>query len=376
MPIEVGIWRIDNGEVRRVNAASLEAERRLEDVLVKEISILGVGPLLILDRQVRTEFGGFIDILAVDGEGVIHVIELKKDQTPREIVAQALDYGSWVSNLGTERIAEIFGNGRFANGRSLQEAFTDQFGSDLPETINESHQLILVATQLDASTERIVQYLLDDYGVPINAVFFAYFNDAGAEYIARSWLRDPTDAGARSNTNTKRTRERWNEHDFYISFGDGPRRNREDARKYGFISGGGDRWYSQSLQALRPGHRVFVYLPQRGYVGVGTVRGPATPANDFKIKLEDGREIPVLEVGLNAPEVAVGKDDPALAEYFVPVEWVTTRPASEAYREPGFFANQNTAARFRHRATLEKLYAHFGVSAAESSEAPVAASQT
>ena len=97
MPIEEGIWRIDNSDVRRVNAAPLEAERRLEDVLVKEISILGLGPLLILDRQVRTEFGGYIDILALDGEGVLHVIELKKGQTPREIVAQALDYGSWVS---------------------------------------------------------------------------------------------------------------------------------------------------------------------------------------------------------------------------------------------------------------------------------------
>jgi hypothetical protein len=69
MPIEVGIWRIDNGDVRRVNAASLEAERRLEDVLVKEITILGLGPLLILNRQVRTEFGGYIDILALDSEG-------------------------------------------------------------------------------------------------------------------------------------------------------------------------------------------------------------------------------------------------------------------------------------------------------------------
>ena len=60
-----------NGDVRRVNAASLEAERRLEDVLVKEISILGLGPLLILDRQVRTEFGGHIDIVALDSEGIL-----------------------------------------------------------------------------------------------------------------------------------------------------------------------------------------------------------------------------------------------------------------------------------------------------------------
>jgi hypothetical protein len=29
-------------------------------------------------------------------EGRIHVIELKRDRTPREVVAQILDYGSWV----------------------------------------------------------------------------------------------------------------------------------------------------------------------------------------------------------------------------------------------------------------------------------------
>jgi hypothetical protein len=62
--------------------------------------------------------------------------------------------------------------------------------------------------------------------------------------------------------------------------------------------------------------------------------------------------------------------------HFVPIEWEKTLPASEAYREPGFFANQNTAARFRHRATLDKLYAHFGVSAPESSDVPIDASQS
>lgn len=49
----------------------------------------------MLDRQVETDYGTFIDILALDGEGVRHVIELKRDKTPRDIVAQALDYGSW-----------------------------------------------------------------------------------------------------------------------------------------------------------------------------------------------------------------------------------------------------------------------------------------
>jgi RecB family endonuclease NucS len=51
-------------------------------------------PLLIIGRQVATSSGKVIDLLAADADGVLHVLELKKDKTPREVVAQVLDYGS------------------------------------------------------------------------------------------------------------------------------------------------------------------------------------------------------------------------------------------------------------------------------------------
>jgi RecB family endonuclease NucS len=41
-----------------------------------------------------TSYGKRIDILAIDAEGTLYVLELKRDQTPRGIVAQLLDYGS------------------------------------------------------------------------------------------------------------------------------------------------------------------------------------------------------------------------------------------------------------------------------------------
>ena len=59
--------------------------------------------LLIIGRQVRTQFGGRIDLLAIDPEGDLLIIELKKDRTPREIVAQVLDYASWVNHLSPRR---------------------------------------------------------------------------------------------------------------------------------------------------------------------------------------------------------------------------------------------------------------------------------
>lgn len=61
----------------------------------------------MVGRQVETDFGGLIDLLCVDAAGDLVVVELKRDKTPREITAQALDYASWVVNLTHERVTSI-----------------------------------------------------------------------------------------------------------------------------------------------------------------------------------------------------------------------------------------------------------------------------
>lgn len=360
MPIEIGIWRID-GDVARVSSSALADEKRLEDVIEQDVSILGLDLLLILGRQVETAYGKKIDLLAIDAEGILYVIELKKDKTPREIVAQLLDYGSWVGMLTVDDIAAIYAKRVSDNGKSFADAFRDRFGADLPETLNESHQLIIVAGELDASTERIVEYL-SGFGVPINALFFRYFKDGPAEYIARSWLLDPVEAEVRrKRVGTKRTQAPWNGRDFYVSFGEDDQRDWEDARRYSFISGGGGKWFSGTLSLLEPGHRVFVNIPQSGDVGVGVVTESVRPVNEFTV-VDDGNRKPILEVPLNAPNMARELGDPERCEYLVRVDWLTTVPRDEAYWEKGFFANQNTVCRLRQPFTLEKLYEHFGVS--------------
>jgi hypothetical protein len=360
MPIEIGIWRIDGG-VARVSSSALADERRLEDVIEQDLSILGLDLLLILGRQVETAYGKRIDLLAIDAEGVLYVIELKKDKTPREIVAQLLDYGSWVGTLTVDDIASIYAKRAAGNGKSFADAFRDRFKTELPETLNESHQLIIVASELDASTERIVEYL-SAYGVPINALFFRYFSDGSAEYLARSWLLDPVEAEVRrKRSGTKRTQAPWNGRDFYVAFGEDEARSWEDARRYGFISGGGGKWYSGTLSLLEPGHRVFVYIPQAGYVGVGIVTESVQPVGEFTVDV-DGVRKPILEAPLRAPNMTREIGDPDRCEYLVRVDWIKTVSRDEAYWEPGFFANQNTVCRLRQPLTLEKLYERFGIS--------------
>lgn len=69
----------------------------------------------MVGRQVGTEHGGWIDLLAIAPDGTLVVAELKCDKTPREVVAQALDYASWIESLDLEDVAAIYS--KFKPGR-------------------------------------------------------------------------------------------------------------------------------------------------------------------------------------------------------------------------------------------------------------------
>jgi hypothetical protein len=133
------------------------------------------------------------DVLGVDVEGRIHVIELERDRTSREVVAQILDYGSWAQDLSLSEVTELYAEHQ---GGALDEAFVETFGSAVPDTFNADQRLTIVASELDAASDRIVTFLASRYDVPINAVFFRYFVDGESEYLARTWLRPPKEAEA------------------------------------------------------------------------------------------------------------------------------------------------------------------------------------
>src|SRR5271166_6653672 len=156
MSIRTGLWRVAP-QPQPLVESSLVSEQLLEDMIVAAPRMLS-DEWMLIGRQEDTGFGGRIDLLAITPDGSLVLIELKRDRTPREVVAQALDYASWVERLRAEEIAAIYG--RFAPGRSLDLDFRERFGHDLDEdSLNQSHQIIIVAGALDDSTERIIAYL-------------------------------------------------------------------------------------------------------------------------------------------------------------------------------------------------------------------------
>ena len=364
MSLELGVWRID-GAVQQVQFGQLAMESRLEDILAADISIASPD-WMVVGRQVRTAFGSIVDLLVLDSLGHLVVVELKRDKTPRDIIAQVLDYGAWVKDLQSDEIARIFDDyqKRYGNAearKSLDQAFRDRFkGQELPEELNEEHQLVVVASALDPATERVVNYLLNHHGVKINAIFFRVFKDEGREYLARVWLQDPFAVEAEPTPD--RPAGDWNG-EYYGSFGgDG---TWEDAVQYGFFGGGGGRWYSNTLGILNPGDRIWVNKPGVGYLGVGVVEETVVPCDEFLVPGPAGKKVPIVEVAASGKEMTLAKNDPDRAEYLVRVRWLKTVTEESAIKEKGFFGNQNTVARptaDRWNHTVERLKSTFGLS--------------
>ena len=68
--------------------SGMDHEDRLEGILDKDISIADRG-WMVIGRQIQTDFGSIIDLLAIDADGNLVVLELKRNKTPREVIAQA-----------------------------------------------------------------------------------------------------------------------------------------------------------------------------------------------------------------------------------------------------------------------------------------------
>jgi hypothetical protein len=355
MPFSMKLWQVQGKDLQEIDREPLNDEQRLEDWVVKDPNILGIDVLLV-GRQVTTASGGRIDLLGIDGDANLMVLELKRNKTPREIVAQALDYASWVNELTYEEIETIT---KDFTGKLLAQAFHDHYGSPIPQTVNGDHSMVILASELDDSSERIVEYLSEQYKVPINVLFFTFFKTVSGEFLGRAWLKDPEELQERT---LARKQAPWSGF-YFVNVGEGDHRNWDDCRNYGFLSAGQGEKYGNAMKKLKPGDRVFAYMKGLGFVGYGKVTQPAMMAHEFA---PEGSNKKLLDLPLKQPGMSDNKDDPAFSEWVVGVKWGKTFDRSQAKKFPNIFANQNIVCRLRDPATVDFLSKEFGITPHES----------
>jgi hypothetical protein len=263
-------------------------------------------------------------------------------------VAQVLDYATWVKDLGYAELDQICQSQR---QRSLPALYQQSFDQAMPETVNDSHSMVVIASELDESSERIIAYLAEDCGVAINAVFFRFFKDSITEHLGRAWLKNPEDVLQRTE---ERKRVPWSGY-WFVNVGEGPHRNWEDNVEYGYLGAGQDEKYSRPLLKLQAGDEVFAYMAGLGYVGYGRVDRPAVPIAEFRTS--DGAAL--LSKPLKAQRASENSGDPKLSEWAVGVKWDKTVTKEQAKTFKGVFANQNIVCKLRHPETLEFVRREF-----------------
>lgn len=188
-------WRVpnpptDDTQPERLKVTTIDLESHLEDWIETDPTLLMPG-LALIGRQVNT-VAGFVDLLAVDRDGALVIIELKRGATYRDTVAQALDYAAALSRWTPAELkaqAEKYLSERREAGVDVPDSWDDllAFHADIEPSDWLPGQLrVLVAGNgTDAGVERIVDFLSGRFGVPINAVSFDVFEDTADLIVVR-----------------------------------------------------------------------------------------------------------------------------------------------------------------------------------------------
>lgn len=188
MATQIQTWQIVDGQLHRIEKRLADVGRTeafdLEAWIASHPSIVAED-LLVIGRQVQTKSGP-LDLLAIDRRGSLVVLELKRDKLPREALAQAIDYASDVASWTVDKLSEVCIK---YTGKSLEDSIAEAFPDLNLESlnINEVQRLILVGFALEASLERMINWLSSAYNVDINAVILHYVvTSSGDELLAKT----------------------------------------------------------------------------------------------------------------------------------------------------------------------------------------------
>jgi len=147
-------------------------ERHLEEWLSNDLSPIADG-LLMLGRQVRTDDGKRIDLLALDKNGDAIIIELKRGDSTRDLVGQINEYIS-AAEQWRERDLERRTN---RDPRTLAKDFKEHFHCDAPADFNRNPKAIVVVEDIDKTT------LATFKRQSVKVCKFSYLKSAEEEYL-------------------------------------------------------------------------------------------------------------------------------------------------------------------------------------------------
>ena len=184
MKTDIGIWEIDRASRAATKldlAKRVETEEMLEAVLVANPNMLMRG-LTLVGRQIPVETG-YVDLLGIDEDGRLVVFELKRDRLTRDVVAQILDYCTYLETLSDSELATLMAERSGKDGIKKIADFWEWYGNQPGDSVRPV-RMVLVGLGIDVSAHRMVAYLAES-GIDIRLLIFHGYVQGDGMLLAR-----------------------------------------------------------------------------------------------------------------------------------------------------------------------------------------------
>jgi hypothetical protein len=138
--------------------------------------------ILIIQKEYKLPSGIRLDLLAIDREGRLVVIELKRDASGDGVEWQAIKYASYCSLFSRDKIIEIYANYLQVNIEEA-EVKIESFVNSINE-INYEQRIIVVAKEFHSDVASAAFWLREKYNLDIKCVkLMPFIDDNGTLFL-------------------------------------------------------------------------------------------------------------------------------------------------------------------------------------------------
>jgi hypothetical protein len=195
--------KVENGNLasailEKAKSDTIDYEKDFENWLENSPNVLfdddEMNSVIWIGRQTSALVGEsdkYPDLIGIDSAGDLVVVELKKGKTPREVVAQVLEYASWGATLDYEALDEIaqayYRQKDPQFEKNLLQVFQEAFSPDAEEEVNvefnRGQKLFIVAEEITPTIRQVASYLRTNCHVDIYCLEFEVLKSKQGEFF-------------------------------------------------------------------------------------------------------------------------------------------------------------------------------------------------
>lgn len=214
---------LSDGFLEKANKGPIDYEKDFENWLENSPHVLfedDSSTIMWIGRQVSTttyETTKFPDMLGIDSNGDVVVVELKKGRTPRDVVAQILEYAAWASKLTYEDLnvlaMKYYDVDTVYHGMELKQIHQLVFYPDdeviRSTNFNENLRLYIIAEEITKTVRDVVRYLNNSVNIDISCIKYEVFKAGNGEFYISTEI-DESNTVTSKMTNVRTNSRGWN----------------------------------------------------------------------------------------------------------------------------------------------------------------------